>query len=116
MTMRPQFGQTVPSTVVPTDDVAGAAGCAGQTWESIPPAEAAGAGVGATPMNPEADALAAAVPAAEAPPFCMVGPPAAGIFGESFHGIPPFCFAAAGVAAAATLVGSGVGSFPGTCP
>jgi len=80
------------------------------------------------PMYPEADALAAAVPAADAPPFWRAGvAPGVGILGESFHGIPPFLPLPLVTAPPATLApppagtgatavtGRGVGSLP-PCP
>jgi len=62
--MRPQFGHVVPSTVVgPAAAVPAAAGREDHAGDS----EAAA--VADPPMYPEADALAAAVPAGDAPPF-----------------------------------------------
>ena len=116
-TIRPQVGQGVPSAEEPREvDAPVAAGgrvdqAAGSTAAAL-----TGGGVGPPPRNPDADALAAAVPAADAPPFCKVGAAiGVGILGESFHGMPPFCLDAAGTGAT-TVAGNGVGSLPCKCP
>jgi hypothetical protein len=109
VTIRPQFGHGVPAAPVVScgcaepETVSGVAGAddelvvRGAGGQPPPPAtpdeddETTGGGVDA-PMVPEATA----------PPLCWG---LTGIFGESFHGIPPLGF---GVVS----TGSGVGSLP----
>jgi len=71
VTMRPQFGHAVPSTVVgPEEFVAAAPGPGREDQAGPSEADVTDVAVGDDPpMYPEADALAAAVPAADAPPF-----------------------------------------------
>jgi len=102
-TMRPQLGQTVPSTAGAVG--ACSTGCAagvdvGRDAAQVPTSvlapgdDVTGGGV-TEPSVPDAT-----------PPPLWVG--VMGIFGESFQGIPPFCFPAEG----GLNVGSGVGSLP----
>jgi hypothetical protein len=71
VTMRPQFGHAEPSTVLGPEEFAAAVPAAGlEDHAGASEVDVAEAVVGEEPpMYPEADALAAAVPAADAPPF-----------------------------------------------
>jgi hypothetical protein len=117
VTIRPQLGQVCPSMDVwgvcwPADDAAVAVAVAADSRTGA--RSAAVVGGAATDGGGVKDPM---TPEAVAPPFCNDGAAAvdAGIFGESFQGIPPFCRGMLD-AVDPPSVGGGVGSLPAPCP